>query len=350
MSPAAALRLGAAGLLIASSAFAQDATLAERLEDPEVSALRASYDYGKYQEVLDRARSRIDSGGLGEDELAELHKLAGLSAYQLGQAKEAERHFGALLRLSPDYSLDPFAHPPKVIALFEGVRQELAPTLELLRQEQRLRQERLRREAEARERLARAEEEQRRRLEELSRTVQVEKVEQRSFLLNLLPFGAGQFQQGRAGLGVALAATQGVLAATSMVSLLARASLYETRTFTLDDRLGGPVVVERTGIPASRLDQAVTWRIAQLASAGAFYGMYAFGVIDAVVHHEPEVVTRTTVTLPKEPPPAEPPPSRDLAPTPTPGPAPERLPAVPKLRTHLLPTPGGLGAALTLTF
>ena len=196
-------------LLLVLGLLAPAAVLAEEPVDAEVTTLRASYEYGRYAEVLERAGTRIDRGRLAEKDLAELHKLAGLSAFNLNRTEDSARHFRALLRLEPDFNLDPFAVPPPAVKYLDGIREQMSAELELVRQERRLRVERERAETERRERERVASEEQRRRVEELSRQVTVRQVETRSFLVNFVPFGAGQFQQGRTGLGTLLRGLRG---------------------------------------------------------------------------------------------------------------------------------------------
>ncbi|MFY0577546.1 hypothetical protein ACN28S_27385 [Cystobacter fuscus] len=208
-------------LLIVLGLWVPGITLAADWVDEEVPALRATYEYGHYAEVLERATSRIDRGRLSEQDLLELHKLAGLSAFHLHHTDEATRHFRALLRLDPDFHLDPFAVPPPAVNFLDTLREQMGEELERVRQERRARQERERAEAERRERERVEAEEQRRRMEELSRQVTVRLVEKRSLLVNFVPFGAGQFQQGRTGMGALFAATEGLLAATSLATYFA---------------------------------------------------------------------------------------------------------------------------------
>ncbi|MCK8502188.1 MULTISPECIES: tetratricopeptide repeat protein [Myxococcus] len=310
--------------------------------DPEVTALRASFEYGKYAEVLDRAGARIDRGGLGEDELVELHKLAGLAAFNLGRTEEASRHLRALLRLDPDFSLDPFVVPPPAVAFLEGIKDDMTNELEFLRQERRLRQEREKAETERRERERVEAEVLRRRAEELASQVNVRTVEKRNFLVNFVPFGAGQFQQGRNSLGIVFAATEGVLAVTSVISYFAYESLFEERTLELDNVLDddGKASITIRFIPTSRERQRDTWQLLKLASAAGFYTIYALGVVDALYHHEDQVV-RTTVET-REPPARTTPRSEVLTPRATP----PRTTA----RVGVYPTSGGGGVALSLTF
>ncbi|MFP2932413.1 hypothetical protein ACLESO_46145 [Pyxidicoccus sp. 3LG] len=319
-------------------AQAQDAS-----GDPEVAALRASFEYGKYAEVLDRAGARIDRGGLSEDELVELHKLAGLAAFNLGRTEDATRHLRALLRLDPDYGLDPFVVPPPAVAFMEALKEEMGSELEFLRQERRLRQEREKAEAERRERERLENEVQRRRAEELASQLTVRTVEKRNFLVNFVPFGAGQFQQGRNSLGIVFAATEGALAVTSIISFFAYDSLFEERDIPLDNVLDpdGKATIKVRYIPTSRGRQADTWQLLKLSSAAGFYTIYALGVVDALYHHEDQVI-RTTV----EP--------RAQPPGPSPGALPSRASAPsrdePSARVGLYRTSGGLGAGLTLFF
>jgi hypothetical protein len=320
MSRCLALLL-AVGLLVPGAVLAADEQV-----DPEVSALRASYEYGRYAEVLERAVSRIDRGRLSDTELAELHKLAGLSAFHLNRSEDSSRHFRALLRLEPDFNLDPFAVPPPAVDWLDSIREQMAAELELVRQERRLRVERERTEAERRERERVAAEEQRRRVETLSRQVTVREVEKRSYLVNFVPFGAGQFQQGRTGLGTLLAAAEGALAVTSILSFFAYDSLFETGKVTVDD-VNGPRDITVSYIPTHRKPQALVWTGLKYGAAGGFYAVYAAGVLDALLHHQDQVIHTHLETLPSEPRP--PPPAANL---------------------HLYPTSGGAGVGFTLAF
>ncbi len=315
-------------LLAPEGALAQDS-------DSEVAAIRSSFEYGKYAEVIERAGDRIDRGNLGEEQLADLHELAGLAAFNLQRMKDAERHFSALLRLDPDRSLDPFVVPPPAVAYFDKLKLQMDSELDFLRQERRLRQERARVEAERRERERLAAEEQRRRAEALARQVTVRTVEKRNFLVNFVPFGAGQFQQGRSSLGIVFAASEGVLAVTSIIAYFAYDALFETATIEVDDVLTetGKASLTVRYIPTNRARQADTWRLLKIGSAAGFYTLYALGVADSLYHHEDQVVTTGIEERPA-------PPSSTALPR----------ESAPSARLSLFPTSGGLGAGLTLTF
>ncbi|HYO54537.1 hypothetical protein [Archangium sp.] len=315
-------------LLLLLGLLAPAAVFAEEPGDAELTTLRASYEYGRYAEVLERAGNRIDQGRLSDKDLAELHKLAGLSAFHLHRTEESARHFRALLRLEPDFNLDPFAVPPPAVTHLDTLREQMAAELDLVRQERRLRMERERTEAERRERERVTSEEQRRRMEVMSRQVTVREVETRNVLVNFVPFGAGQFQQGRTGLGTLLAASEGALAVTSIIAFFAYDSLIETRKVTVDD-IRGPRDVSVRYIPTERLTHARVWTGLKWGSAAGFYAVYAAGVIDALLHHQEQVVKTRIETLPS---------------------APQSPPAPTQASLHLFPTSGGAGAGFTLAF
>jgi hypothetical protein len=315
-------------LLAPVAARAQDS-------DTELAGIRAAFEYGKYAEVLDRTGTRIDRGNLSDEQLVDLHELAGLAAFNLQRMNDAERHFSALLRLDPDHSLDPFVVPPPAVAYYDKLKQRMDSELDFVRQERRLRQERAHVEAERRERERLTAEEQRRRTEALARQVTIRTVEKRNFLVNFVPFGAGQFQQGRTSLGVVFAASEGALAVTSVIAYFAYEALFELDTVEIDDVLTetGKATLTVRYIPTNRSRQADAWRLLKISSAAGFYTVYALGAADALYHHEDQVVTTTIEERPAPP--------TQAAPAKASGAS---------ARLRIFPTSGGLGAGLSLSF
>lgn len=257
----------------------------------DLAALQAAYEYGRYAEVLARANARLDGAGLSASALVELHKLAGLSAFNLQRTDEAERNVAALLRLDPDFSLDPFVYPPVAVAFVEKQRRAMAAELEFLREQRRQREAAAKLAAEERAELARETEAQKRELEEMSRQVTVRTVEKHSVLVNFVPFGAGQFQEGRVGVGTGFAVAEGLLAIGSIVGYFVYGSLLTTRSIPLDNFPGSTQVIVQTGIPASHASEAQTWRVVKVTSGIGFYAVYVAGVLDALLHYQAEVVT-----------------------------------------------------------
>jgi hypothetical protein len=245
----------------------------------------------------------------------ELHKLAGLSAFNLHRLDEAERHVAALLRLDPDFSLDPFVYPPPAVAFVEKQRRAMAAELEFLREQRRQREAAAKAAAEERAALARQTEQQKKALEEMSRQITVRTVEKHSVLVNFVPFGAGQFQEGRVGVGIGFAVAEGVLAVVSIVGYFVYGSLITTRTLQVDNFPGTTIV--QTGIPASLAGEAQTWRVVKVTSGASFYAVYVAGVLDALLHYQAEVVRTHVETLPASAPPPDPSAPRvELAPAP----------------------------------
>ena len=83
-------------------------------------------------------------------------EAGGPRAINLRRTEQAQRHVAALLRLDPDFALDPFVYPPAAGSAFvEKQRQERTPELDGIRAERRSQAEAARRAAEERAALAR---------------------------------------------------------------------------------------------------------------------------------------------------------------------------------------------------
>lgn len=310
----------ARGLALLAALWAGGAW-AQFVPEREVEIARSLYEAGKYGEALGRASSALGLGNFTDEQRVRLHELAGLSAFNLGDTKQAQAAFLSLLTVNPDHVLDPFAVPPPAIKLFEQVRRDNADALSLARQQIALRAEQQRRD-EA-ERLRAEEEERRRRLEALNAALTVRTVERRAMALNFVPFGAGQFQQGRTSWGIGFAVSEGLMAVLSVVSYFAIEALYEERTLSFPELHLEPTVTVRA-IPAARRTEYQVWSALKYGTGGAFYALWAWGAADALWHHRAEVVTEARGPLPPAPPPGA--------------------------RLDLTPAPGGLGARLTLDF
>jgi len=152
----------------------------------------------------------------------ESKKYLGASYLFLGKIQQAEQEFTRLLRMDPGYLLDPLAFPEEVQRLFARVKMQLEAERRASEEERKREEQRI-----AREQTERAQQE-RERWEKLTRLAEVEIVqEKRSRWLALVPFGAGQFQNGHSALGAVLAVTEGSLLALSVV------------TYVLHDHLRG---------------------------------------------------------------------------------------------------------------
>jgi len=161
----------------------------ETVQDELRRALN-EYHYGNYQSAIVQLRGLIYPMRLNTDgQFIEARKYLAFSYYLTDQHDLVGDEFAKLLYLSPDYELDPFEVPPPIIEIFERVRRELKPQLDVIREQKR-------------------EAEFKRRQGGLTiRTVERTLVEQ-SQVATLLPFGTGQFQNGDVGRGVALLVTE----------------------------------------------------------------------------------------------------------------------------------------------
>ena len=124
-----------------------------------------------------------------------------------------------------------------------------------------------------------AERERLRRLSENTRLY-----ETRSWAVNFVPFGAGQFQNGQRTKGILFAAGQGVTGATSLGVFLYLAGKYGlSARVPLED---GPNI--------RRLQQI------EIASGALFFGVYIWSVVDGYVNFKPRVQIDVDPQLLKE--------------------------------------------------
>lgn len=324
------MRAVALALVLSSAASAQI------VPDRELETVRFIFNAGNYQLALQRARDAMGLANFTEGQRVELQKYAGLSAFNLGDVPGAEQHFLQLLRINPDYVLDPFAVAPPAIKVFEDVKRKNVDALNMIRQQIAIREEQARREAAEAERRKALEDSERKRLEELTRNVQVKVIERRHILANFVPFGVGQFLQGRSEWGVVFAVVEAVLGATSLIGYIAIETLFENVPITLQNRVygnqpNGDFVFTVRKIPDERKGDHRAWNVVKASSGVAFYVVAAIGVVDALLHHKGEVVTYEQQRPQDVPPPSAKPPA-------------------PKASFNVYPLPGGAGAGMTVSF
>lgn len=304
-------------------------SFAQVVPEREMEIIQSLYDAGKYADAARRANESLALANFSDPQRVRLFEISALSAFNLGDLKGAQAAFLQLLKVNPDYILDPFAVPPPAIKVFEQVRKENADALNLVRQQIALRIDQSKRAAAEQERLRLEQEERRRKAEFLANDVTVRTVEKRSMLVNFIPFGAGQFQQGRLAWGAGFAISEGLMAVLSIVSFFAIESLYKEVTYRFVDRLTpdgtGVFNISVREIPDASNTQFQVWTNLKYGTGIAFYALWAIGIGDAIWRHQDQVITET-----KEP----------------------KNPAtkVPTARFQIYPTPGGLGAGVTIGF
>ena len=202
-----------------------------------------------------RAGAGSTAASLRRGSLWSCTSCAGLAAFNLSGRATRSGTSAALLRLDPDYSLDPFVVPPPAVGFFEKLKQRWtgaglpaagAPAA----------QERAPREAERRERAAPgAPRSSAAALEELPRQVTVRTVEKRNFLVNFVPFGAGPVPAGPHRPGRASSRRPRARSrVTSVIAYFALRGPLREDTVELDDVLTetGKATITVHGIPTSR--------------------------------------------------------------------------------------------------
>ncbi len=264
--------------------IAAAALLAAAPVSPELKRARDRYEFGAYADAAGAARELLARNpGLPEAEALEAWRILGLAEYQLGDRRQAREAFVNLLSIDPDYALDAFLVPPPIVEFFDKVKHDNEASLAPLRER--------RRQLKEQERLA---EEARRKLlaEEQARSGPPTKtvlVQERIYLFNWLPFGAGQFQNGQTVKGTVIAASQVTLGVVNIVAILVHNQIAgdPSRRCSLQDatNCSNPPISDSDRVLLRRIDTV------KYVSAGLFWGLYAYGVIDAHLHYVPRVET-----------------------------------------------------------
>lgn len=230
----------------------------------EMERAQSAYLFGDYKKVIDTLLPVLYPTATVDPsvEIA-ARRLLGLSYLFERDEENAEKEFLALLRLDPDFTLDPLIDPPPFVEFFNRIR---AAHKEDLAERQR-RQE----EAEKLRRLAEQKEaEERAKREEALHYVWVVEDDARSPWLALVPFGVGQFQNGQPAKGTALLITEAALGAASLSLALTVRLRYPDGTFPNGD------VQERDTADALVSGQVITGAL--------FFGVAIYGAIDALYY------------------------------------------------------------------
>jgi tetratricopeptide (TPR) repeat protein len=233
-------------------------------------------------------------------DLVEAHVILGASDFETGHRAEAKLEFEKALQIQPDKVLTDLLFSEGAIRLFDETKLDIESRAE--------RDAQLRKLADERERIRKYKE---------SLVV----VERRSFGVNFVPFGAGQFQNKQPVRGVLFAAGQGITGGISVGIFLYLAGKYGLQAQV-------PVT---DGEGVRQLEQI------EIGTGIAFFALYALGVVDALRNYRPRVQIEGDDTL--------------LPPLPDAAPAARKRPARSSIRDrlHLAPmiAPHSAGIGLT---
>ena len=232
-------------------------------------------------------------------DLVEAHVILGASDFETGNRAEAKVEFEKALQIQPEKTLTDMLFSEGAIRLFDETRADV--------------EARARRDAELRK-IA----DERERIRKYRESLVV--VERRSFGVNFVPFGAGQFQNKQQTRGLLFATSQGISAGVSIGIFVYLAGKY-----------GIVANVPNADVPGVRQLQQV-----EIGAGVAFYALYAWGVVDALLNYKPRVQVEGDDSL--LPPLAEPDPKKPRPKTSL------------RDRLHLAPLLSPTGAGLGLTW
>jgi hypothetical protein len=191
------------------------AVLAAGPQSADLKRARDRFEFGSFAEAAGTVRAWLaehpDASG---DDAIEAYRMLGISELKLGDLAQARSAFVSLLSVDPDHTLDPFLVEPKVVEFFDQVKRDNEPALGPLRERRRALEEQRRLTEDAKKRLM---------AEELARAgapTKVIQVQERLYLFNWMPFGAGQFQNGHRAKGTAIAAAEVALAAANLAAII----------------------------------------------------------------------------------------------------------------------------------
>ena len=232
------------------------------------------------------------------EELIEAYLSLGVSYYETGDKQRAATEFEEALALEPTTQLTSTMTSGAAIEYFNSIKRELQRRLKDDEEKRRLAQER---------------DDIKRRLDNLV------VLEKRSRLVNMIPFGVGQFQNGHNRKATFFLISEAALGGTS-----AALFLWQSLKFGI----GGQV--PRADADTVRLVQNI-----QVASGAACVGLMIWGIIDGFVHYKSSIQLKAS--------------EADLKELPSPKPQPKPKPSS---RIHLLPlaTPDFAGVAMGSEF
>jgi len=252
----------------------------------ELKRARDRFEFGAYADCAGTLRKYLATDPpLADDQAVDAYRMLGISEYHLGDIAAARAAFVNLLSFDPEFALDAFLVPPPIVDFFDRVKRESEPALAPLRER--------RRELREQQRLA---EEARRRLlaEEQARSgppTKLVRVQERVYLFNWLPLGAGQFQNGDRAKGTAIAAGQMVAGLVNLGAIVVHNQLADDRSRLCTSSQPGC-----SRPPYTDSDRALFARVdaVKYGSAALFWVLYAFGVWDAHRNFVPVVETEIT--------------------------------------------------------
>ena len=239
-----------------------------------------------------------------KEQVVEAHILLGAAYYQAGNRERAREEFQRALEIEPEQSIGTRLYSEGAIRLFEETKTDL--------------------------RIAKEREDEKRRIAQRLEEIEAYKkslivYETHPYYVNFVPFGAGQFQNRQRGKGILFAATQSVTGGISAGIFLYLASKYG---------------LVSSSVPYDEGPTVRTLQEVEIATGVVFLGLYAWGVVDSLLHYKPrQRVGGADSLLPPE-----------LRDPPKPAPRPAQTSLRDRVLVHpvLVPSGAGIGFSLEL--
>lgn len=222
--------------------------------DDELKAARDSFLAGEYDASIGKLTALLypTSRLARRSSIAEAHLLLGVSFFETGQLAGARREFGEALFLDETLSLSTSLFTAQAVAFFDETKEELNKRA---------------REAATTEKLARKQ-------QALNKAVQnLLVIERYRYWVNFVPFGAGQFQNGQKGKGLAFFVGEAALGGTSV-------ALWSYQVV----RYG-----YRGKVPLGEVDTVNTIQVVQIGTGALFLALTAWGIVDSLTNYQYQV-------------------------------------------------------------
>jgi tetratricopeptide (TPR) repeat protein len=219
---------------------------------------RTAFGRAEYQRAIEILYPLLYPDNLldSESETVQARRMLAVAYLFENKPDDARREYVRLLESRPDYRFDPLLDSRRVVDFFEAVYKEHEE--EIAKWKKRRQEiERLRAEQRA--------EQRKRELAALNLQPTIVRYERHSFAINFVPFGAGQFQNGERKKGWFFFGAEALLGAVSLGAFATNLGLY--------------------GLTPTR-----GCKDPQPTPTDCFFAVAIWGVIDAIVRFQPEVL------------------------------------------------------------
>ena len=241
----------------------------------ELQRGKNAYDRGEFARVVEIVHPLVypEIRLQTEGQIVQAHRILGVAYLFEKNESEATHEFRKLLQLVPDYHFDPLLDPPEVVDFFNTVRKGYEAELGELELRRKAMEQARQRDKEECDKV---------------RASPEKRVGRNSFTVNFIPFGAGQFQNNHRKKGWAFLVTESMLGAVSVAALATNLTVYGWRPQRVCRYEVGSTACPSDAIDHTDENRSRWLTRLQVASGAAFFGVVAWGIIDAIYFFRPE--------------------------------------------------------------